>query len=365
MNISKIVLELELDDKNLEKEKREILEKWRDEVFTEEDFVLILTMCMHIHYYSEKKTALSFQQMMRKEEYKNILDKNTLFMPYKKSDEHTETAIGIFIQFLNSLDINTYNTYQGVSRNKIKMLYEIFRKYETKFKEEEKLSLEIENIKKRAVTIDDKNIKQAIEKSLRKKQQQLVTQKKVVFEYFNSQKKEALYLKNIVFVDDFIGSGSSVIKLFNKVSDEMLYLQEFIKFYFVCLEVSEEGLKTIQQKLDELGLSNFEIICFTKAENILMSKRVFNDDEQKRLKKILSQTERKYDIKTSSEYLVNTAIASFMNAPNNNISIISAKNDYWIPLFERKKRSMHDAKRIRESDLNTLNDKFRMMKKKR
>lgn len=362
MDITRIVSGFRLDCKTLEEEKKSILEQWKNEVFTEEEFQLILKMCSVIKYYSEKETALSFTKLMGPYIETDFIKNKTVFMPYKNTDERTETSVGIFIQFMYGLDIDSNDTYQGVSQKKIKTLYNSYQEHVSKLQEKDNILRQIEKIKERKR--DPINDHVDLAKTLRKKETELIKIQKFIDKDFKSKEAEVFYIKNMIFVDDFIGSGSSIIKLLKKTFNELLFLQDHINFFVLCLEASAEGLKNIDLKKKELGIYNFHVCNLNVAKDILNDETIFNQEEQKKFTDILKKVEKKYKLSYSEKYTTNTAVASFMNAPNNNVSIISVKNDYWLPIFERKKRNINKIKNFRQGDQKALNDKLRMNKKR-
>lgn len=363
MEISNVVTNFDLDSTELEENKMSVLENWRSKVFAPDEFELILKMCSGFHYYSQRKTASSFQELIDRDNNKEIISNKSLFMPYIRNDDHSETSIGIFTQFTSKLKIETYDTYPGITANKIKIISSVFSEYVCLSEISELLHSEITVLKEAISNEDDPEKKSALGREIKDKSLLLSENEKCTRRLFSSQGKQTLYLENIILVDDFIGSGSSVINLLTEIGNELYLLQSFINFYFICLEASEKGIQNINEKLRELKISNFHILNYTEAIDILNNSSIFTEEEQVEINKIVKTIEDDYDLQINPKYSMNTAIASFMNAPNNNVTILSFKNDQWCPLFERKQRSLKKVMENRFWDENQFKDKFRKYKK--
>lgn len=362
MTIKDIVEQMELDSKRLEYEKIEILENWECEEFTPEIFALILRICSNFHYYSEKKTSNTFYSMAKMESFKEILKSDdTLYMPLIKKDR-VETSIGIFLQFINRLGIGTHDTYVGKTKIKLQQIFKAFNDYENKqtlVKDKEK-HIELLNnaLYKETEDVRIKPLKKKINKlnSEKNKLQNLEN---------NSLEKNGedfLYIENIVIVDDFVGTGKSVSEFIVENQQEIKKLF-FINYLFLCIETTEDGLNVINQTLKELEIDNFSIFFYRKAENYIDNDILFDSHEKELLKGALENIQKKYKL-YNSDFLANTAIASFMNAPNSNITILSKKNPSWVPLFERKKRDKGSVVFKRSTDKKKINEKMKKISRR-
>lgn len=363
MEISDVVTNFHLDSTELEENKLSVLENWRSKVFTTDEFELILKMCSGFHYYSQRKVAFSFQELIDRDNNKELISNKSLFMPYLRDDDHSESSIGVFTQFLNQLKIETYDTYPGITAKKLKIISSVYQEYAYLSTKSEEFESEIAVLKKTISSENDSEKKSVLGRELKEKSLLLSQNKQCTQKLLSFQGKKTFYLENIILVDDFIGSGSSVINLLTELGEELHLLQNFINFYFICLEASEKGIQSINEKLSELKISNFHIINYTEATDILNNSSIFTDEEQVEINNIVKKIEEDYGLQKNPKYSMNTAIASFMNAPNNNVTILSLKNALWYPLFERKQRSQKKVMANRNFDENQFKDKFRSYKK--
>lgn len=363
MEISNVVTNFDLDSTELEENKMSVLENWRSKVFAPDEFELILKMCSGFHYYSQRKTASSFQELIDRDNNKEIISNKSLFMPYIRNDDHSETSIAIFTQFISKLEIETYDTYPGITAKKLKIISSVLSKYVKHLEKSEELYSEITVLKEAKSNEDDPEKKSLLEREIKEKSLLLSENKKCTRKFFSSHQKQTFYLENIILVDDFIGSGSSVINLLTEIGEDLQLIQSFINVYFICLEASEKGIQSINEKLSKLKISNFHILNYTEAIDILNNSSMFTEEEQVEINKIVKTIEDDHDLQRNPKYSMNTAIASFMNAPNNNVTILSFKNDHWCPLFERKQRSLKKVMEKRFCDENLFKDKFRKYKK--
>lgn len=356
MDIHDVIKGFSLETKELEAEKEDVLHTWKN-YLDPTTFDIFLKLCSCITYYSQKRTAKEYINIYNSNLYRCINQPkknprqcpNVLYLPYRKKDDHTETSVGMFTIFINSLDINTFDTADVLTIDKIKEISDIFSGADKIVEEKEKLT-ESDSLLKN--TSENNS---ATKKSIKRKKRSYQAKIGKLEKQLETITRPIIALDYIVIVDDFIGSGCSVINLLKKADGYLKNLDKHnINICFVCLEGSELGMKNIDVCLKELNINNFGVIKKRIAYD--MSKKqlpIWTSENASTLKRIISS--KKYNFPRPSNYCTNAALASFMNAPNNNVSIISTKTDTWTPIFERKKRSKTQREKQR-TDFRTFED---------
>lgn len=153
----------------------------------------------------------------------------------------------------------------------------------------------------------------------------------------NGKQNNGDKIKCVVFVDDIIGTGKTVIN----------YLKGYIEFlkgkkvYLLVLEVSEYGCHKVKE-FGELNEINIEIKYFNEHKKAFFEDYIFKKDDALKARTVLKKREtllwnNKMDYVLgfeASELLV----AFCSNTPNNTLSSFWYKNEKlnWNPLFPRK-----------------------------
>ena len=297
--------DLELEEKNL---KQGILEKWEQDIDNEDAYNDLLRICEKFLYYSPKLTGsnfkIKFEEFISKNKQFDI--ENTIFMPMRKL-ERNETAVEMFNNFSGANEINAYQTYMDRP-------FYFIQKYENISDNIMKWSDEIIG------ETDEKN-RREIEKKIEK--YLLINNN---FYYFN--------IKNIFFVDDFIGTGRSAATFLT----ELLKYETIKRFniYLFVLEVSQDAIEKLEQ-LANGNKINLTLIYSRISINVLEQDVVFNNSEIISAQKNIDYISSKYKI-TGGEYCINNAVASYVNSPNNNLPLLHKEINGWTPIFKRRNK---------------------------
>lgn len=138
----------------------------------------------------------------------------------------------------------------------------------------------------------------------------------------------------IVFLDDIIGSGNTVVK-FLKANKEKI--QDKTIFLF-CIEIMKCGKKNIE---DYLKTINCEHIIFShvETEKAFSNNGIFKDASLTNRKKLYDFEKNK--IKVGKNYVLGydeseALVTFYRNTPNNTIGSYWYKNENWTPLFPRE-----------------------------
>lgn len=150
-------------------------------------------------------------------------------------------------------------------------------------------------------------------------------------------------IKVLVFIDDFIGTGNSIItyiKELKKLSPEIF--QKEIDIYIGVITGFQDAKENIENKFQKLKIDNIKIIlleplnerdkCFTE------SSKIFTNPDMRREAKDLCEVKGEELIsKNPLGYGNCQSIVVFPETcPNNCLPILWAKNKNFNPLFERK-----------------------------
>jgi len=136
--------------------------------------------------------------------------------------------------------------------------------------------------------------------------------------------------RNIIFVDDFIGSGGTVSNLWQVLSN--WYNENHVYFLAVILGY--------QNKIEQIE-QNTPFRVIHAEEPLLESERIFhvdNSDFKKVEKKIIKDYCKFVDPRKDFRYGYKNSqslVIFFYNAPNNSIPILHHTISRWVPLFPR------------------------------
>lgn len=146
-------------------------------------------------------------------------------------------------------------------------------------------------------------------------------------------------VKNIVFLDDIIGSGDTFINFLYRISMEIPSLISNRKIYLLSLFNLEKGINNLNQmqELDwEITLIN------TTLEKSIFEDLSLNEDQIRLYKSIVRKYERRIAKDKSEEIYImgykrsEILLGLFYNTPNNTLSTFWKKDEDWKPLFPRK-----------------------------
>lgn len=356
LTIRRLIRNFDFDehDQHKENNRKEVAENaikaWYEKL-SENQVRYFINALSEYRYYSSIKTSKTYEKLLTDVEYKEIREvikeKSAIYMPLKKKIDRTETSISMFVNFTNVFGIDSLQTSQEDTVKwfeNYKNLYEEFKKYahieeeyEREIKECEALSL-----KKTQDKVVNKSIDRQIEKN-----------KTIVTREYESKKREKSKLlrdhkhefdaKNILIVDDFLCSGTSLIKLLEKISSYVIGLDKMI--YFIFLEATKEGKLAVENNPIFKSFNNVKIYNLNTAinyeEDILSSKKEVNEFRSNK-----EELYRKYKLSDDRRYNPKTMFSSFVNAPNSNYAFLSLppKDEDWLAPFPRKKRGRRKVK---------------------
>ena len=344
----------------------EVISEW-EKLISEDAFPIFKYIVAIFKFYSEKRVVDTFIEFNKITEFLNA--EEALFVPLRHNSR-METSVPLFAKLTLSLEIpnertefNFFdeilpdllnkkreyvamirisegklvnNSVLTVLQEKIRSLIEESNQY--KFSKTE-LSLERDElIKKLNKGKDDEQelnkIKNKI-KSNNKNIDQIDSELNKIFNDYEKKNAKWLQTKNIFVFDDFLCSGSSVESSLNVTNIELIKLLKDVNFYFLFLEATQEGIKRVNEIIQNNELNNVHIWYINESINVKNEieniDRITTFDEERR---ILND---KYNLR-ESEYLCKTAIASFINTPNSNYSFLKDEGNGWKPLFKREIR---------------------------
>ncbi|MCT4612229.1 MAG: hypothetical protein N4A47_02515 [Clostridia bacterium] len=142
-------------------------------------------------------------------------------------------------------------------------------------------------------------------------------------------------IKNIVFLDDIIGTGETVKSFFEKNIDKL----KEVKCYIFCIELLEESKLLLESFFKKKNIEC--VIIYHNLHKKAFSERyIFHenwDENEKKLQKFERELWGK-----QSEFILGyrncqAMISFFRNTPNNTISSFWFENKNWKGLFPREK----------------------------
>lgn len=338
---------------DLEQEERdhkiEIFQMW-EKILKKDEFETILKICNNFNYYSYKLTA---------EAYKTIFDKNTcnidkaetfvensLFFPLRKK-ERVESAVDMFSSFrlVNNIDANRTKMmcpadYLNQYKNSIVKLKQFVKENDQKNIEYKETLQNLNN----QLTLNQKNkiISKKIKKRIDSLQIKLANRENLLNKNIENFSENYLTVKNMIIIDDFIGTGDSVISFLKKIGNIIIDSDIEIKIYLWVIEASESGIKAIEETVKQLGI-DFNISFYKESIDVLEEDKVFSTENISGVKEIIKNINKQNKLRPS-RYCKNHAIASFVNAPNNNLTLLSEESSTWTALFVRTKRNKVERK---------------------
>lgn len=157
-------------------------------------------------------------------------------------------------------------------------------------------------------------------------------------------KRDISSVKNIVLVDDFIGSGTTLKKYIELLKKDYMSFLENKCIYVIVVVVGKKGLESIGKLREETGLDIKEIIYHKRMEKAFtdLSGIFSNEKDRAYAKKIIKKyeqnvAERPIDIMgfKKSEGL----IGFYYNTPNNTLAVFwdSKEESTWVPILPREK----------------------------
>ena len=151
--------------------------------------------------------------------------------------------------------------------------------------------------------------------------------------------KKKLNAKQVVLIDDCIGTGKTVKKYINLYKEDLKDKKIYILVIYVIKEIADK----LKKELLDLGY-NVEIICLNQKAKAF-SKEIFkdkNEDEIRNIKNKFLELSKKHNIPKGYELgfgEVEGLVSFYNNTPNNTLGIFWAENESNIALFPRNKES--------------------------
>jgi hypothetical protein len=330
-------------------QKLEILRKWENDL-NEAEFETILEICNQFNYYSEKLTAEAYKSIFEKNasavESFDMFMQSSLFMPLRRKDR-IESAVDMFSAFrlANEIDANrTYVdgpiSYLSKYKNSEGYLREIVKKKEQADSEDED---RIQNLQKELnVNSYNKKVTSKINKRISILEAKINKRDCSVSDLVKKFTENYFSVKNIVIIDDFIGTGSSVVNFLKKIDEIIGGSKIQVRLFIWVIEASASGMKEIEEKAKELNIK-INISFYKKSIDVLAADIIFTCETENVVKEMITDINKRYGLRRG-QYCKNHAIASFVNAPNNNLTLLSEESSSWTALFLRTKRNKNERK---------------------
>lgn len=165
------------------------------------------------------------------------------------------------------------------------------------------------------------------------------------------------YIKQIVFIDDIVGTGKTVEDYFKKIKEIIAGKKIFL--WVVC--ITEYAKHRIEQYARENNIE-IEICAYGVEKKAFQGGYIFDLEEASRNELIIADLEkrlwkdRQVEEDKKDEFVLgkdkSQCLLSFYNdTPNNTLSSFWFCNDSWKPIFKRKKKQeplwLKDKKRER------------------
>ncbi|SEO44513.1 hypothetical protein SAMN04488134_107160 [Amphibacillus marinus] len=343
--LNEVVHLWDLDKKN-KNDKIQILKIWMENL-SEDEFGILLDICSNFNYYSEKLTAQVYKKLyennISKPDDVEIFLSQSLFFPLRKKDR-IESAVDMFSSFrlVNNIDAN---------RTKIICPADYLINYNSNYHNLKKLVEEndltdkndnerIQNLNQQLINIKNETISKKIEKkiiNLKKGKNNREQRLNKRVELFN---ENYFSVKNMIIIDDFIGTGDSVVSFLKKIGKSLKENDINIKINLWVIEASKQGLEAIEDIVTKFEL-DMSISYYKESIDVLVEEKLFPTQNIRDVQEIIRGINKRNNLKPS-RYCRNHAIASFVNAPNNNLTLLSENSFTWNALFPRTKRNKEE-----------------------
>ena len=358
MTIEDVVSKWDISEE-LKRSKIEVLESWREKINDAEKFELLLRICNKFEYYSKKLTADTYKFFFEdaRNEHKDFDSflESTLFTPLR-TRERLESSVDMLAHFRLANKIDAASTYvEGpvmFIRRYRKFKEDLKKHFESIEEEKTELKKKVGLLNTDLQKIEDGKVKKKIRKRIIEMNTRLLKLDETLKKLANDYKKYYYYVRNIVIIDDFIGTGSSGKKLIRRLAQELEGTDIDISFYLWILETSDIGIEEIERLAKSLGVK-LKVKFKRISLNVLEGNEVFSSDELQIATKEINSIQRNFNI-PRSRYSKNHALASFVNAPNNNLALLSNESNQWRALFLRIKRVEKDRKVIDNNELKDI-----------
>jgi len=342
----------------IEPEKKEdkiaTLEKWNEKL-SDDEKKIVFKICENIHYYSFSKVAEKIEEVQKK--VISVTDnkiKNVLFLPLK-TKSRVESSENIFIPYINFSglrEITPQNLIIKKSRDFIEEFVDaknytkkLITEYIEKTKEYELCSDELAKVG------DDIAQKKLMENKIRACLRR-TTKINNDLQDFWSNKTYGNDVQKIIFIDDFLCSASNLYNFLESILPilDKLNLDDELCIDFWFLEKYRPSMGKINNIIGKFK-NNVSLNIFSSVDSINFVEQSAELGIKKEVMiKTIDDISKNYKIpKNQSEYNQNLGIATYTNAPNNNLNFIINESKEWEPLFRRTKMiKIDNKKKIKE-----------------
>lgn len=155
----------------------------------------------------------------------------------------------------------------------------------------------------------------------------------------NSSSYPLNQIKNIVIIDDFIGTGNTFKKFIRHLNSNYPKLVKGKNLYLIVVEICDFGLEKIKQYLKKESI-NVTIIPHKIHKKAFHENHIFDSKHATSAREIIKQRETAIGSSYILGYEESEALLAFYyNTPNNTLSIFWHENHRrnWNPLFPRNK----------------------------
>lgn len=171
-------------------------------------------------------------------------------------------------------------------------------------------------------------------------------------------------IDNIIFIDDMIGTGSTMIKFlretFNRFDDKCNLKSK--RIFLIVLEACSHGVEALEHYSKENDI-NLILIFSQLHKKAFSNNYIFVTEELESTRKIIHELEMRINDNRKRNvmgYEESEALMSFYhNIPNNTLSVFWKDNDTvgWKPLFPRARHDNPFSKKMQLSDKHSIQKK--------
>lgn len=163
-------------------------------------------------------------------------------------------------------------------------------------------------------------------------------------------------IENIVFIDDFSGSGDTFIDEIDRQPER--YKNKNI--YFIIIDIMRETIIRIQKHCKSMDINCFIISAFQQDK--AFEKKLFND-EKEACSQIKGMSER---LNIPSSHIMGyknsqALVAFYNNTPNNTLGFIRYNTDKYTSIFPRKNDATPEWLRMQKRERGRKNANYSNM----